>query len=165
MPKPPKPRFPTNAQVPSSKLSQLADLADYGATMPCCIATRLAAQSLVNNAPNGVIFDTEVFDNAAMFVGPSINVTVPDAGVYTVSGWCQITANTTGMRSLEIVQNGVVVLSAAGSAPSTFDARLALSNDFSAAAGDTFGLVAFQNSGIALNLTGARISVRRSSGT
>lgn len=161
------PRVPlfSSEALPTSKLSALGDAVSYALDPPACIATRVAVQNLVNNAPNGIIFDTELVDSAAMFAASSTTVSIVDDGVYTVQGWAVIAANTTGMRSLEITQNGSIVLSTATNAPSSFDARLSLGNSFIAAAGDTFGLVAFQNSGGALNLTAARISVIRSTGT
>lgn len=165
MAKPPKPKFGANAQVPSSKLSALADLADYAANPPACIASRVATQSLTSNVPANVTFDTEVFDNMSGFPGSGTTITVSDAGVYVVAAWGQFVANASGVRSLEMTQNGSVVLSTAGSAPSGGDGRLSCSGHFLATGGDTFALVAFQNSGSALNLLAARLSVVRASGT
>lgn len=165
MAKPAKPQFGTNGVPPSSKLSQLADLADYGANMPAVIATRVATQAMTTSVLLNVALDTEVFDPLGMFTVGSTTITISDSGVWLVSGWCKIQSNTSGMRSLEIYQNGASVLDESGSAPSSFEARFSLSNLFLCQPGDTFGLVAFQNSGGALNLVGARLSAVRVSGT
>lgn len=165
MPKPAKPQFGTNAVVPSSKLSALADLADYGASPPICIATRVAVLSLTNSTVTQPGLDTEIVDTASMFAPTSTTITVTDTGIYEVSGWCKIASNTTGMRSLEIYQNGSSVLDTATNAPSSFQYRGTLTSLFVCAAGDTFSLAIFQNSGGALDLLGARLAVVRVSGT
>lgn len=164
MAKPPKPRFGTSAVVPSSKLSALADLAEYAANPPACIVTRVAVQSITSASPNTIVFDTEVFDNNTMFSASSTTITATDAGVYQVSFWFDMVANTTGMRSAEILQNGTIIHSIAGSAPSSFSARLSLGTLTVAALGDTWTCLAFQNSGGALNAT-ARFTAVRVSGT
>lgn len=164
MAKPPKPRFGTNAVVPSSKLSALADLAEYAANPPACIVTRVAAQSITSAAPNTITFDTEVFDNNNFFSASSTTMTANDAGLYSLTFWYDMTANTVGMRSAEILQNGTIVPSFAVPPPSSFSSRISLAALTIAAVGDAWTCVAFQNSGVALNTT-ARFTAVRVSGS
>lgn len=157
--KPQKPRFGANANVPSSKLSQLADLADFAAVAPACIASRVATQSLSTGVATLVTFDTEVYDGDSMFVASSTSITIATPGVYQVSGWCVVSGSNTGLRVIELIQNGAIVLSHAATAPTTADTRMSLSNMFLCSAGDTWGLQLFQNSGGSMSITGARLAV------
>lgn len=165
MARPSTPVFGANALVPSSKLSAVADVADYGVDPPVCIAARVAVLSLTTATLTNIPFDTEIADTLNMFAPTSTAITIQDAGIYLVLGWCHIASNSTGMRSLELYQNGAPVIDESGNAPSTFDARFSLSQLFVCSPGDSFGLVVYQNSGGNLNLTGARLSAVRVSGT
>lgn len=130
----------------------------------CCIAKRVAVQSVVSAAPNTIIFDTEEFDNQGMFAASSAYITVPYTAVWNLNGWMDMAANTTGMRSLEVAMNGTgLLLSEAQPPPSAFSSRVSIAGLYYATAGTTFSLIAFQNSGSALNVT-ARLSVVRASG-
>jgi hypothetical protein len=125
------------------------------------VAKRVAVQSLTSAAPNTYSFDTEEFDNAGMFAPTSTSITVPTTAVWSIGGWQEIAANTSGMRSLEIALNGsTLLLSEAQPPPSSFSSRIAIYGEYYAAAGSTFTLIGFQNSGGALNAT-ARMSVFR----
>src|SRR5687768_4058428 len=132
---------------------------------PAAIAKRVATQSMVSAAPNTVSFDTEEFDNQGMFAPTSTGITVPITAVWGLSGWVEFAANTTGMRSLEVAINGTITntLSEAQPPPSAFSSRISISGPYYAAAGSVFSLIAFQNSGVALNATG-RLSVIRVTG-
>jgi hypothetical protein len=75
--------------------------------VPGCIVTRSTAQTgIVNLTPTAITFDTEVFDNLAMFTASSDTITIKRAGEYLVSGYCAIESNATGYRRLLIEQNG-----------------------------------------------------------
>jgi hypothetical protein len=129
------------------------------------IAKRVAVQSISSAAPNTISFDTEEFDNAGMFAPTSTNITVPITAVWRLEGWVDFAANTTAMRSLEVAINGSVTgtLSEAQPPPSSFSSRMSISGSYSVVAGTVFSLVAFQNSGVALNAT-ARLAVIRATG-
>jgi len=161
--KPVKPTFGTNAPVPSSKLSQLADLANFAANPPAGIFLRTATQSLTTGLASSISWDTTIFDPGVMLSGGT-NV-LPGSGLYQISGWVAIAPNATGIRVLELTQNGSIVLSTATSAPSAGDGRLTLSSLFLCVDGDAFALQAFQSSGISLNVTAARLTLARSSGS
>lgn len=161
--KPRKPTYPTTGVVPSSALLQGADLAEYAANPPACIVTRIATQSLTTGLAGQISFDTTIFDNSSIVATP-VNL-LPPAGVYQISGWVTIAANATGIRVLELTQNGSIVLSSATSAPSAGEGRLSISNLFLVVDGDAFSMQAFQSSGGNLNVTAARLGLVRVSGT
>lgn len=161
--KPRKPTFGANAPVPTSTLSQTADLADFAANPPAAIVARVATQSLTTGLAALITWDTTIFDPGAMLAGGT-NL-LPGPGLYQISGWVTMAANATGIRVLELTQNGAIVLSTAGSAPSAGEARLSLSSLFLCVNGDAFALQAFQSSGSNLNITAARFTVARSSGS
>lgn len=166
MSKPQKPVFGTNANVPTSLLSQLADLADYAANPPAVIASRVAAQSIPSGSTTPFSFDTSVFSNTAaagMFTATSSTITILDPGVYSVSGFMDTGAGTTGIRQLEIVQNGTTVLADARNAVSAFSNRMTISGPLVCAAGDQLQLWVFQSQGTNQNVTG-RLAVVRGSG-
>lgn len=125
------------------------------------ISKRVAVQSLTSAAPNTYSFDAEEFDNGGFFAPTSTSLTVPTTAVWSIGGWQEIAANTTGMRSLEIALNGTaLLLSEAQPPPSSFSSRIAIYGEYYAAAGSIFTLIGFQNSGVALNAT-ARMTVFR----
>lgn len=125
------------------------------------IAKRVASQSLVSAAPNTFSFDTEEFDNGGLFAPTSSSITVPTTAVWTVGGWMEVSANSAGMRSLEIALNGsTLLLSEAVGATSAFSSRISIMGEYYASAGSVFSLIGFQNSGSALGAT-ARMSVFR----
>jgi hypothetical protein len=136
-----------------------------GFNPPACIAKRVATQSLTSAAPNTISFDTEEFDNGGFFAPTSTNIVVPITAVWTLHGWIDVAANTSGMRSLEVAINGVVTgtLSEAQPPPSSFSSRISISGSYYAVAGTAFSLIGFQNSGGALNAT-ARLAVIRATG-
>lgn len=130
---------------------------------PGCIATRVAAFSLPNNSTTLIPWDTQVFDNASMFAPTSTTITITVAGVYLVSAGLTIVASATGIRSVDILQNGASCVCDARSAPSAFDARATVTGVTLCIVGDTFTLAAYQASGSAQNTTG-RFAVMRLSG-
>jgi hypothetical protein len=135
----------------------------YAINPPAVIVGRNAAQSIPHNAATLYTFDTEIFDNYAMFAASSTAITIVDDGVYQVTAWANFAANATGIRVCEILYNGTILLSTATPAPSAGDGRLALGSAFSAVAGDVFTVSGFQSSGGALN-SFARLSAVRVSG-
>ncbi len=163
MARPPKPSFRTGI-LPTSTISALADLADYGADPPAAIARRIAAQSINSASATPVSFDAELFDNAAMFAPTSTSISIVDTGLYTATGWVDLQAGTTGIRQLEIFQNGTSVWKDARNAPSSLTCRMSITGTVVATAGDTLELWVYQSQGSALNVTEARFGVVRVSG-
>ncbi len=163
MSRPPKPAFKQGV-LSTSTVSALADLADYATDPPVVIVQRLAVQSITNSVDTAIVFDSTLVANTGMFTPSSATITIVDGGVYTVSGWVDVAAGTTGIRQLEVVQNGTTAVSDARNAPSAFTNRMTITGLIICAAGDTLGLFVFQSQGSALNLTAARFGVVRSSG-
>lgn len=166
MARPPKPTF-RGGMIPTSSASALADLGDYGVDPPAVIARRIAAQSIPSGGAVQITFDSSLFSSASaagMFTAPSVSITITDSGVYTCYGYMDMVANTTGIRQLEIVQNGSAVLAHAQNALVAFSNRHTISGPLLAIAGDTLQLWVFQSQGVAQNLTAARYGIVRASG-
>lgn len=153
--------------MPTSSASALADLGDYGVDPPAVIARRIAAQSIPSGAATAISFDSSVFSSAyaaGMFTATSVSITILDSGLYQAYGYADVVANTTGIRQLEIVQNGTAVLAQAQNAISAFSNRWTISGPVIATSGDTLQLWVFQSQGVAQNLTNSRFAVVRGSG-
>lgn len=114
--------------------------------------------------PTGVstvlTFDTETYDSDA-FHDPTTNpgrITVPAglAGRYQFGAQCQWQGNATGYRQLFIRLNGVTIVAAAQSTPSSTEAvyQNMTSPPISLAAADYLEILAVQNSGAALSVIG-----------
>jgi hypothetical protein len=161
--RPPKPDFKTGI-LPTSTVSAVADLADYAADPPAVLARRIAAQSITSGLATAVVFDGEMFDNADMFAPSSDTINIVDSGFYTVHGWVDLQAGTTGIRQLEIFQNGAAVWSDARNAPSSLTNRMTISGPVVATAGDTLQLWVYQSQGSSLNVTAAKFAAVRTSG-
>jgi hypothetical protein len=162
--KPPKPSF-AGGIFPTSSGSALADLADYGADPPGAVARRQTNQSIASGAATAISFDAELFDNTGvMFTPTSTDITIFDSGLYIAGGWVDLDANTTGIRQLEIFQNGSSVWKDARSAQSALTGRISITGFPVCTAGDVIEMWVYQSSGISLNVTAARLCVCRISG-
>ncbi len=152
---PAKPVFGTNGVVPSSKFSALADLAHFAAKPPACAVTRSTAQSIATATITSITFDTEVIDTTGtMFTASSTTITVPETGIYAVSGYCAITSNATGYRRLLLDQNGSFVIIDARGAVNGDHTHMTLNTLLVCVAGDAIKLAVEQTSGGALNTVG-----------
>jgi hypothetical protein len=115
-----------------------------------------ASISLANGAGTALTFDTERFDVGG-FHSTSVNtgrLTIPVAGTYLVGANVQYAANATGVRQGYIRLNGTTVL-VANLVPAVTGGVVTeqvLVTMYNFAANDYVELVAFQNSGGALNL-------------
>jgi hypothetical protein len=163
--KPAKPTFGTNAVVPSSKLSALADLADYAANPPTCIAARVAAQSLTTGTVTSISLDTPVSDTSfGLMFSAGTTITLLDAGLWLVCGsGTYTTVSGTGIRMVLLLQNGAEFVANTSPADAGGPVRVSASHIISAAAGDLVALQGYQTSGGNLNFTG-RLAVTRISG-
>lgn len=152
---PVKPVFGTNAVVPSSKLNALADLANYAVKPPACAVTRSTAQSIPNSAITYITFDTELVDTTgSMFTASSTTITVPETGIYMVSGYSGLAINATGYRRLLLDQNGSFVVIDQRTAVTGDNTHMTINTLLVCTAGDAIKLAADQNSGGALNTAG-----------
>lgn len=153
-------------EVPSSSTlqGQISDPITFALNPPGCIVTRPAVQSMATGVGTLISWTTEVFDNRSMFAATSDTITITETGVYSVKAWGQWATNATGIRVLELMHNGTVIVSdSANATGSTAAHRASTSADLVCAVGDTVKINTFQNSGTALDLTG-RCSVIRATG-
>jgi len=112
--------------------------------------------SLVNATLTAIGFDNERWDDAA-FHDNAVNnarLTVPFAGDYMIGGSIQYATNAAGLRFIGIGLNSGTTWIAADfqNALTGQPTRMSISSYWRAAAGDFFALVAYQDSGGALDL-------------
>lgn len=133
-------------------------------------AHRGTTQSLTHNVATAVDLTGEDYDTDAYHdTVTNINrLTVPAgfaSAVYSVTASVQITANATGMRTLNIRKNGANLSRGAGSikqnAPAGGVALLTTAADVTLIAGDYVDISVTQTSGAALDLVSATVSMRR----
>ena len=126
-------------------------------------------QALTNSAAAVVTFDTEVFDRWGMHSTASLThrLTVQVPGIYYVTGAVVFAANATGQRQLQIRHINAAAVARTSIADTFQDAtaagttRMEVSGlSLVADIGDWFDLVAFQDSGGALNLSAATASTQ-----
>lgn len=133
-------------------------------------AHRGTVQSIPHNVATAVDLTGEDYDTDAYHdTVTNINrLTIPAgfaSAVYAVTASIQVTANATGMRTLQIRKNGANLSRGAGSikqnAPAGGVALLAVSADVTLVAGDYVDITVTQTSGAALDLVSATCSLRR----
>ena len=132
---------------------------------PMMRATRVAAQSIANNANGAVRFDTQTFDTDGMFAPTSNVITFPTAGIYLLTANMTWDGNATGLRVVGIYHNptisantdaatvtsGVRIAHVTNAAISGAATNLFVATTYEFAANDTACMSCFQTSGGALN--------------
>lgn len=119
-----------------------------------------ATQSIPNNATTLISWDTKDFDTSGFLVGgtlPATTLTVPFTGLYLATASILWTP-TASLLNMTFVKNGTVNFGTSccpTNAGGSTDTGISLSYLFSATAGDTIGVGAFQASGAAVNVVGA----------
>lgn len=165
---PQKPDFSsrTNAPVPSSLLSALADVAAYATKPPACAITLTGTQSIPTGVFTAITFNTELVDTTgSMFAPSSTNLVIPETGIYVASAVASIAPNATGNRWLGINQNGSsVVIDVRGAMPTDFCA-MSCTTMLVCTAGDILTMSVYQSSGGALNASSCRFTVAWQSAT
>lgn len=123
--------------------------------------TAVGPISIPNNVETAITLTGEIFDTGAFGTVPTANLTIPTTGLYLFSFRGEYTAGDTGDRRLRLRRT----------TPSNFTIGvtgrqgISLSADMSATtvaplnAGETFGLLAFQDIGAPLNLSDVVLSV------
>lgn len=130
--------------------------ADYLANPPSCRVYNSADISLPNGTFTVITFNQERHDTASMH-STSVNtsrITIPDAGLYLITGHLAFASNATGIRAARIQMNGVTVLAAhmnLGTTSASAESEISISTVYKFAAAAYIELYAFQNSGGALN--------------
>ena len=135
---------------------------DWLANPPHCAARHSVAQSHTTTATwRAVVFDTEDEDTASIHSTSSNTelFTAPAAGLYLVTAGVEFAANATGQRVIGLRKNGTPAsgpnVKGRASNPNPgagSNAVLSFATPIKLAASDTLQLIAFQNSGGALNI-------------
>lgn len=129
-----------------------------GAAQPRAGAYHATTQSLTNNTETAVLFNTEDYDVGAMHdtASNTSRFTVPTGGdgLYLLTGTVDFIASATGIRYLRWRKNGATAISGTMSQPGNASYNTQLVHTVVAAlvAGDYVELVAYQDSGGALNI-------------
>jgi hypothetical protein len=132
---------------------------DYLANPPACVLSNSANISVASGAITPVTFNTEQVDTDSMHstVSNTGRITFNTAGLYTLTGNVQFASNATGFRGLFFYKNGDYTV--AGRIASEFRGanngdvtEISLSRVFKFAVADYVELIAYQTSGVALNV-------------
>jgi hypothetical protein len=135
---------------------------------PMCKVRRDATQSIAGNTQRLINWDAETFDTDSMFTASDVEITVNTAGIYLITATVRFPLNTTSTRGAAIVKNAVT----SGSGDSTnvtsglrigtayidrspdTQTAVCVSAIESFSATDTITVIAYQNSGGALDTGG-----------
>ena len=130
-----------------------------------CSVNRDAPMSVPNNADTAIVWDAETSDAAAMH-DPSTNpsrITIPGPGIWLVSAVVRFATNATGYRRIRLATDGAassyLIDNNVGSAAT--DIWLNFAWPVYASAAHYYEVLAFQNSGGALNVTNALFAMMR----
>jgi len=115
-----------------------------------------AFESFTHNGWNDVDFETIDYDygNIALITGSVSKMTIVTPGIYTIAAGFGWEPNQTGDRSCAIVVNGSPIASSSQTTVSTSGAYpyTQVSTDYELAAGNVVQVLAYQNSGVTLDL-------------
>jgi hypothetical protein len=116
-----------------------------------------AAISVANNTPQALTFNSETWDGNALHstVTNTSRLTAVTAGKYIIVGMVEWTANATGRRQISLSVNNTTTIASTiiNTASGTVVERQIVTAIYDMAATDYVELIAFQNSGGALNVT------------
>lgn len=128
--------------------------------MPLAIFTRATAQSIANDNSNATIitFPTQTeLRNGITYSSGSFTLEIP--GLYHVSIWGTYASNTTGRRYFGFELDGNLVQADNRSAASSGNGNISMSMLLKVTANQVLTATTLQNSGAALNLSNARITI------
>ena len=169
------PTFVADDVLAADELNVLSDdiaalySVQQGLTFSAAQLRRAANQSIPDSTQTAISFDTETLDVGGWY-SSGTNVVVPAGAIpagatsigLDVRGIITYASNTTGHRQIRLQLNGSDIDAISGSGLDGGDSTvIALSAVTTAVAGDILTLVAYQNSGGALNVTAARFTVLR----
>lgn len=122
-----------------------------------CRVRRSTSQAVGSGSISAVVFDVEVYDTGNMWaVGNPSRLTAPVNGIYAITFGAQFAINSTGARILFLQKTASAVTSYAGMFNSVGNATFYLGATVHAEdtmnAGDYFECMAYQASGVTLNL-------------
>lgn len=150
-------------QIAASGLASSAVTAAKIAAQPRAKGTRSATLSIPNNTETVVTLPTEEFDNDGIH-STSANterLTAQTAGFYAVMGWIEWEPSTSGVRFARLRKNGGFVVTDRRLPASFGYSDLTMSMMVELAVNDYVDMVAFQDSGGALNIANASLSMVR----
>lgn len=132
-------------------------------TTPACQLRQSTPQTLQSGQMTALVLDLEILDTAGMHTGELAYVTVPEDGLWRVTGWVEFASNPTGARVLEVAVNGFRAFDVNNDAVG-YDSttRLNVAKEVVATTGQTITLRAFQNSGSPLQVAGGDLTVVKS---
>lgn len=140
----------------------IGDVAGAASTEQFAHVGRVATQSISNNTQTALSFDTENYDNAAIYTsGTPTRITVPGAGnkLAAISAYASFATGSTGIRRIMIFKNGGSTSTLGGvitqPANSATSAELAFTFQLPCVGGDYFEVIVQHTQGTALNVTGA----------
>jgi hypothetical protein len=143
------------ARVAAHHNDMVAALAALGAgTQPYVALTDSNNQSIANTTLTDVTFATEAEDTFGMHSGSSASVTIPTSYSIAIAQVVWATGGT-GTRQLQIHNTGVAVVGVATAPPFSTAGYVQCVAIFRAAAGTAVRVVAYQDSGGAINILGA----------
>lgn len=152
------PNFATGAILTEAQLDTLSDDITFLANPPHCRVYNSAAWSHATSGSYlAVAFDSERKDTDTMHstATNTSRISFTTAGWYDVGGHLEFAANATGVRGIQIRLNGATVLFQ--SVVPTFGAgighSMAAATSYQFSATDYVELMAYQNSGGALNVS------------
>jgi hypothetical protein len=146
------------ARVAAHHNDMVAALAALGAgSQPFVSLSDANNQSIANTTSVDVTWATETEDTFAMHTGSSASVTIPTSysGIYIAIAQVVWATGGTGARQLQIHNTGVAIVGTASSPPLTTAGYVQCVAIFRAAAGTAVRVVAYQDSGGAINISGA----------
>lgn len=136
-----------------------------GAVFSGCYLRRTTSQSIATLTESPISFNGEDFDTDgyhSLVTNPTrLTIPVGGGGYYLVNAGCSYTANVTGARQTTIYKNGLasgprIAFNSRAGSTAGFPARVQISTGVVAlVAGDYLELVAYQESGGALNVEGS----------
>lgn len=167
------PTWSPDTIVASSDLQILSDDIAYlkaqtdQAVLSGVQATRTSTQSIPNTTATEISFTTETFDQGGWIAVTATTFTVPSSAIpagftrvlLDVRVGTNFATNTAGYRQVSVKQNGSSILAPTRDAISTTSTNVNESRFTTAVAGDTFTVEAYQNSGGALNIISAYLSL------
>lgn len=114
-------------------------------------------QSIAHNANSPLSFNSEKLDgdNIHSTVTNNSHLTVNTGGTYIIGGTFLMAANATGVRQISIRLNGSTLIAAERIPAHAAESMLTISTVYNLAAGSYLQLLAYQNSGVALNVIAA----------
>jgi hypothetical protein len=119
---------------------------------------RNTTQSIPNNAYTDVVWNGERTDTDGVHAASSTDVVITQDGLYTISPSATFVNNATGVRAIQLLQNGTVLRNVGVPATSGFGTTVQTPTLYvQCVVVDVLKVQVYQNSGGALNLAAATV--------